>query len=147
MRVSRLSPGFPLVALLLAVLVHTALGPILACHADVPGRSVALAAVVEPAPCPGCVPKPLADGERAGSTTFPTSPIGWNPCSSDRPCQHGPSGGGPRAMALPDGLRDPGPAAPALRLSPDPQQRQTAPGADPVPARPASVAVLCVDRS
>ena len=154
MRVLLLRRGLPLVALLLAVLVHTAPGAILACPAGVPERAVALAAVVEPVSghdiCPGRVPEPFADSGRAQSSESPTLPIGSDPCSSDRPCQHAPSGDdGPGDTALPrrDEPRDLSPVALALRLSPDLLQRQATYGAGPLSVRHAPVAVLCVDRS
>lgn len=155
-------PAAPFVVLLLAVLVHTAFGPLLACHATLLEQPVATVATVtaspesEPAACPGCVPDASPDTESSIRTTAaedrPLSPVETDPCTPDRPC-HSPNASDAADDPVLRGLdnpRDPGPAL-AARLGPDPVERPAVPTSTSSPMPPAAVlapvAVLCVDRN
>lgn len=153
-------PATPFVVLLLAVLVHTAFGPILACHDMTQERTVASVTVSsdqETAECPGCGPDESPDAESPtrslAAEDLPISPAEPDPCTPDRPC-HGPSGSHAAEDAALRGLdnpRDPGPALVPACLGPDRAERPVlpAPASNPVPlaAVRAPVAVLCVDRN
>ena len=155
-------PATPFVVLLLAVLVHTAFGPLLACHDMPQERSVAMVASVtvapdqEPAECPGCGPDESPDAEsltRSLAAEDLLSPNEADPCTPDRPC-HGPSGSHAAEEAALRGLdnpRDPGPALVPACLGPARAELPvvSAPTSSPVPpaAVRAPVAVLCVDRN
>lgn len=143
-RVPVFRPGTPLIVLLLAVLLHTALGPILGCHADPPRTAVvpvAAASSSAPAECVGCSP------DQQYSVVL-------DACTADRPCQDGTAG---RHDPLDTVARwtsapsDDGPAVSAMCDAPPPPQPRVAldPAAVPEPlaAVLAPVAVLCVDRN
>ena len=152
-------PATPFVVLLLAVLVHTAFGPILACHDMTQERTVASVTVSsdqETAECPGCGPDESPDAEsptRGPAAEDLISPHGTDPCTPDRPC-YGPSGSHAAEDAALRGLdnpRDLGPALVPACLGPDRAERPVLPARSSSPvllaAVRAPVAVLCVDRN
>ena len=155
-------PATPFVVLLLAVLVHTAFGPLLACDDMTQEQAVATVASVtvppdhETAECPGCGPDEAPDAEsptRSPEAGDLISPNETDPCTQDRPC-HGPSGSHAAEDAALRGLdnpRDPGPALVPACLGPDRAERPVLPTPVSNPVPPAAVrtpvAVLCVDRN
>ena len=155
-------PAAPFVLLLLAVLVYTAFGPVLACQDMTQERPVAAAAAGTVAPehetarCPGCLPDESPDAEsptRGSAAELPISPAEPGPCTPERPC-HGPSGshaaGDPALRGL-DNPRALVPAVVSACLGPAPVERPVLPASTSGPVPPAAVlapvAVLCVDRN
>lgn len=161
-RTARRRPATPFVVLLLAVLVHTACGPLLACHDTPQNRWMATVATVTVSPdhrtaeCPGCA---LDEAPHAESPTRSPAaedllpPDEGDSCTPDRPC-HGPSGSHAAedvALRGLDSPRDPAPAHVPACLRPDRAERPALPAPKSSPVPPAAVlapvAVLCVDRN
>lgn len=159
-------PAAPFV-LLLALLVHTAFGLVLACHDTTHDmtheRPLATVAAVTEAPehgtaeCPGCVPgaTPDAEGPTRGPAAgeLPNPQAETDPCTPDRPC-HGPAGSHAAENSAARGFdnpRDPGPALVPACVEPNRAERPVQPAPVPNPMPPAAVlapvAVLCVDRN
>ena len=154
-------PATPFVVLLLAVLVHTAFAPLLACHDMTQEQAVATVASVtvssdhETAGCPGCGPdgSPGAASPSSSAAEDLLPPDDTDPCTPDRPC-HGTSGSHAAEDAALRGLdnpRDPDPALVPACLGPDRAARHVVPAPTSSPVPPAAVrapvAVLCVDRN
>ena len=163
MRTAMHRPAAPFVLLLIAVFVHTAFGPVLACHTITPEQPVASVAAVtalvqETGGCPGCLPDAPLDAE--GNASVPAngdpsgSPAVTGLCTPDRPCHHAPAGRDTAvdpAVRGVDAPRDSGPALLSTCFRPDQVEQPVlpAPASNPVPpaAVLAPVAVLCVDRN
>lgn len=156
-------PARTLLVLLAAVLVHTALGSILACHAAASERPVATVAadttpVQQTATCPDCLPEAGTGAEAATTTPMtgdvPIPPTPSGPCTPDRPCQHGSGGGhagGDTAIRGVDPSRDGGPPVVSASFGADqvkpPVPAESVSGPVPPAAVLTPVAVLCVNRN
>ena len=160
-RLPVLRSGVPLLILVVALFVHTALGSLLA-HAPVQDGPAVLAAVEaerQVGPCLGCL---LVDGAgparvATGTDTTPDADAGpaeLQLCTPHWPCQHGPQEGHDggdvvvRGLALP---RDGGPCllTACLKSHPPGLRAEGVSVSGPVPplAVRAPVAVLGVDRN
>lgn len=160
MRQPVLRSGVPLIVLVVAVFVSTALGAIVACHVPMGDRLVTAVAAADAewraGECPSCLLEDRAGAVRVNTDAAVDSdaaPLESRLCTSHRPCQHGPQGahnGGDvvvRGLGVP---RDGGPCLTAC-LAPrlDTSRGQDVSVSDPVPplAVRAPVAVLGVDRN
>lgn len=121
-------PSLPVVLLALVVLAHLGLGVFVSCPSLDPDRAVAVATV--------------AQADAAGMP---------DPCTSERPCQHDPTGehGADTATARGHDVPRLGALAVVAAALVPAIPRPCAPPAHPVspPAVRAPVAVLCVDRN
>lgn len=142
-----LRPGLPMIVFVLALLTHGAFGPILACRIDTTERPPV--ATVQPA-----APSVVDVAVSVVPVASPDLGSGADPCTPDRPCQHGPAEGhdaDDSAVRAQDTPR----AADAVTLPSLPAPQQPEPALPrPSPAAPvplaavlAPVAVLCVDRN
>ncbi|RZT85597.1 hypothetical protein EV383_2472 [Pseudonocardia sediminis] len=145
--------GVPVLVLLLALLSHTALGPLLACHArTAEATAVSVATVAGADDCVGCPPE--TETPTAATWSAPGS-AGPDGCTAGHPCHHLPSDGhavddvGVRASDAP--RIDAAPAPASRCLTPERPEPLRVPvsvsGPVPLPGEREPVAVLCVDRN